>query len=203
MNYLIMGGLSLSSWMYVCIFVMVLQLQDTSSIYDELFYISYVRTTTNKTVFDSTLLMSQPQSLGGHYAVIFCRIWRYFATINATAAFSLTSVGYLYHYKINRWYEAKLEKNDKVGTRWESNPKHLTWVVTLPASVMVEEGKDLGDLDKRLHAWSWWSRPERRLMYICSPGPKQYFGRSHYPEISRQGRSFRRSAASPGGRPYP
>ena len=87
--------------MYVCIFVMVLQLQDTSFIYDELFYISYVQTTTNKTVFDSTLLMSQPQkfSLGGHNAVIFCRIWSYFAKINATAAFSLTSVGYVYHYK--------------------------------------------------------------------------------------------------------
>ena len=44
-------------------------------------------------------------------------------------------------------------------------------------------------------------------------GPKQYFGpfwritsthpASHYPEISRQGRGFRPSAASPGGRQYP
>ena len=31
----------------------------------------------------------------------------------------------------------------------------IVLLVTPLDSDMVEEGKDLGDLDKRLHAWSW------------------------------------------------
>ena len=41
--------------------------------------------------------------------------------------------------------------------------KGIVLLVILLASDMVEEDKDLGDLEKRLHAWSWLSRPERRL----------------------------------------
>ena len=31
----------------------------------------------------------------------------------------------------------------------------IVFLVKPLASDMVEEGKDLGDLDKRLHVWSW------------------------------------------------
>ena len=57
---------------------------------------------TNKTVFDSTLLANPDQSTTEVWeAIMLLSSSEYsLATINVTAAFSLTSVGYEYHYNV-------------------------------------------------------------------------------------------------------
>ena len=43
----------------------------------------------------------------------------------------------------------------RFSLRMEKAASGIVLLVTPLASNIVEEGKDLGDLDKQLHAWSW------------------------------------------------
>ena len=51
-------------------------------------------------------------------------------------------------YQARAWLRHCLEKSLQLASG-------IVLLVTSLASDMAEEGKDLGDLDKRLHAWSW------------------------------------------------